>query len=281
MKSFLIFLTSVIILTGCSNLLYYPTSDYYYPPHRFGLNPIENYIESSHKTKIHTWWFKSKNLNSVTKKPKGLIVLFHGNGENSSSHYMQLSWILEDGYDLFIFDYPEYGMSEGKATTKNVVNASIDVLKWLENNTNQQDLIIYGQSMGGITALRALEELKGQIKIKALILDGTFYSYQKIAREKLSEHWLTWLLQPFAYILLSDQYAPKNFNAHQDYPKLVIVGLQDTLVHPHWGKELYEKLPDPKLIWEQPYARHTETFWTEDKKYRIKFLNFLNDLKNN
>ncbi|MFN3696943.1 MAG: alpha/beta hydrolase [Pseudobdellovibrio sp.] len=285
MKSFVhnsILILSLLWLTSCSSLLYYPTPDYYYPPHRFGLKPQEFWITLNNQKKIFSWYFKTTNpiVDKKTKseKSKGLIVFLHGNGENISSHYLQLSWILDDGYDLFIFDYPGYGLSEGEANTDTVVSASSEALTWAYQFNENKPIIIYGQSMGGITALKALENCQDQIKIAALILDGTFYSYQKIAREKLSEHWLTWILQPFAYILLSDDYAPQNYEHLNGIPKLVIVGLRDTLVPPHWGQELYNKLPDPKTIWEQPYAKHTETFWTEDKMYRIKFLNYLDQV---
>lgn len=254
--------------------MYYPSRDLYYDPSKFGLQPEDVWTESEKKDKIHGWWFEAKNS-------KGTIVFFHGNAENLTSHYMQIVWIVEYGYNLLVFDYPGYGLSSGEPDPESCVYSAYSMIDWVQKNKNphNQPLIIYGQSMGGAIALRAALDRKEQVPLHAVVADSAFNTFQGIGRKKLSSYWLTWLIQPLAYVLLSDKWAAKDLENLSPIPTLVIHGQKDPVVEPEFGEKIYSELRDPKEIWRIEDGVHIDVFWRHDKLYRQKFLDWLAQLK--
>ena len=270
MKNTLLSLFFTFNLFGCTSLLYYPTHDVYFDPAKINLKHENIYFQNYKNQKMHGWWFESK-----TKPAKGTLVFFHGNAENLTTHFIHLGWIPQEGYNYFIFDYPGFGESEGKPNEEGVVQTSYDAIQWVHQNKDSRPLILYGQSIGGITALRAALEFKNKIKFRAIIIDSSFPSYQKIATYKMSKHWFTWILQPIAYLIISDEYAPKNMAELSPIPILIIHGQKDNTVEAFWSDQLYEQLKEPKEIWRIPEGNHIQTFWIENRIYRKKFLEYL------
>lgn len=272
MKKFL-FVCVGFLATGCSSLLYYPRQGRFYNPKDFKLVQEEVYFPNKNNEKIHGWWFDSK-----TQPAKGTFVYFHGNAENLTSHFAALSWLPDQGYNYFIFDYPGYGESEGKPSPYSNVVTGQAAIQWVHDHKDPTPLIIYGQSMGGITALRAAFEEKGKIPMKAIIADGTFASFQRIARKKLAQHWLTWLAQPLAYVVLSDEWAP-DVEKISPIPLIVMHGEQDKVVEFEHGQRLFEEAQEPKVFLDIPEGHHGDLFWVAGGKYRQTVLGELEKIK--
>lgn len=261
------------MLLGCTHLFYYPNKDRtYFNPADFALSPEDVWIKSGEE-KIHGWWFASHETPA-----KGTVLFFHGNAENLSSHYMSMGWLPDSGYNYLIIDYPGYGKSTGEPTPLGCVQAGRDALNWIRKEKDPNP-IIYGQSLGGNVALRVAEEEKATGKIRALVLDSTFPSYQKIARGKLSKSWVTWILQPLTYVLISDSGSPKDLKSISPIPTLVFHGQLDQVVEPEYGDMLFTQLNEPKKFISVPEAQHGQVFWVAQGKYRQDFLQFLSDNK--
>lgn len=160
---------------------------------------------------------------------------------------MHLAWITAEGYNLFIFDYPGYGLSEGKPTPQSCVEAGHAALDWvLSHDTKNLPMIIYGQSMGGIIALRTVIDKRADINLKLVVAESTFDSFQQIARHKLSQHWLTWPLQPLSYLLLSDRWAPPLIWKHlRQCLCLSFMSNKTTLSDPNLVKQFMKSLLNP------------------------------------
>ncbi len=255
-------------LTGCSSLMYYPKKEKIYDPAKFNLHPENIYFENSEHQKIHAWWFPAR-----TKEVKGTWVYFHGNAENISTHFLAMSWLPDAGYNYLIFDYPGYGESDGEPDPYHNVITGVAALEWVHKNKDPKDLIVYGQSMGGIVAMKTATEVNrgkveaDKIPIKVVIADGTFSSFQRIARKKLSQHWLTWLLQPMAYLVLSDRWAP-DVEQISPTPLIVIHGDQDPVIEIENGERIFADAKEPKKFISVPEGSHGNLFWTADRKYR-------------
>lgn len=266
----IVFFLLTTLLSGCSHLFYYPTDKLYYDPAKLGLSPEDVWMDAG-PNKIHGWYFPAKGPS------KGSLVFFHGNAENLTSHYIQLSWMPAEGYSYLIFDYPGYGQSEGKPTPESTVQAGIAAIEWMAKK-DPRPFVVYGQSLGGAVAQRALLETKDRVKLKGIVLDSTFTSYRKIARVKLSHSWITWAFQPITYAVLSDRWAAKNVSTLSPIPVLVIHGSNDYVVEPELGQELFASLGEPKEFWFIEGGRHTDVFFAHGEKYRAKFLNWLGQL---
>lgn len=247
--------------------MYYPKKQRFYDPAKFNLTFEDIYFIDNENQKIHAWWFPAK-----TKSPKGTWIYFHGNAENLTTHFSSLSWLPDTGYNYFIFDYPGYGESEGEPSPYQNVQSGMKAIEWVHDNKDKSPLIIYGQSMGGIVALRAAIDSKNKIPIKAVIADGTFSSFQRIARKKLSQHWLTWILQPLVYVTLSDRWAP-NVENLSPTPLIVLHGEDDKIVEIEHGRRLFEDAKEPKVFLTLPGGGHGNLFWIGDRSFRKKVLN--------
>ncbi len=265
-------LLSGLWLAGCSSLLYYPSSQKFYDPKRLNLAYDDVYFKIPSGEKLHGWWFPAKG------KSKGTIVFFHGNAENLSSHFLSLSWLPEKGFSYFIFDYPGYGESEGKPTPRGCVDAGHAAIEWVRTNKDQRPLIIYGQSLGGNIAMRSALDIRTTIPLRLVVIDSSFLSFKRIARHKLSLHWLTWLFQPIAYVVMSDKYAPENIADLAPTPLLAVHGLDDVVVEPRWGEEIFASAGEPKTFWRVEKGRHGDLFWKHDQIYRQKLMEFLQKL---
>jgi uncharacterized protein len=270
LRSFLgIFIFSSV---ACSSFIYFPREPKkkFYDPSQVGLKQEEVEFENSEGTRIHGWWFESK-----TQPSKGTVIFFHGNAENLTTHFLSMAWLPAEGYNYFIFDYPGYGVSEGKPTPYTALISGRAALHWVHDHKDQRPLIVYGQSLGGNVAFRALLDTKDTIPYRALILDGTFLSYRSVARQKASESWVLWLFQPFVWLSMNDTYAPHDLEKRAPVPLLVIHGQKDPVIHPKYGEEIFAKSPEPKQIWRIENGRHGDSFWGNNKPYRQKLLDFL------
>lgn len=258
--------------TGCTSLFYLPRiakTKFYYPA-KVELIQQEIEITPANGVRIHAWWFDSK-----TNPAKGTVVFFHGNAENLTTHFLALSWLPAEGYNYIIWDYPGYGVSEGEPSPENNAIAAIEVLNWIHVHKDSNPLIIYGHSLGGNVALKAALEVKDKIPLKAVIIDASFISFRSMAKQKASESWFLWPFQPIAWLIMSDQFAPEKINELAPVPLLIIHGQKDNVIHPKFGEQIFEKAAEPKQIWRIPDGRHGDTFWSHDRSYRKKLIDYL------
>jgi fermentation-respiration switch protein FrsA (DUF1100 family) len=264
-----------LLFSACSSLLYYPTRELHFPPERFGLHPEEVRFRSGDGTPLFGWLFRH-GAPDPTAPPKGVILFYHGNGENLSSHYVSLIWILQQGYDFFIFDYRGYGRSEGEPSPQGAVQDGEAALRWLWQRYPQRPLVLLGQSLGGAVALRNAIDLKGEIPYSAVAIDSSFASYQEIGRRVMAKAIFTWPLQWLPYLVLSDRYAPDG-EISRIAPRalLVIHAEKDETVPFPCGEGIYSQAGPPRDFWKIPGGGHTDAFVRHGDLYRRKFLEWL------
>jgi len=198
----------IAVTSGCSTVFYQPDHAYYFPPERFNLRPRQIQFQASDGTRLIGWFFAAKM--NKDEHPKGTIVQFHGNAENMSSHYLSLAWITARGYNLFTFDYRGYGQSDGNPDQAGLYRDALAALaqSWrFHIESKAPRFAVVGESLGGAVAMRALPDWLPHTRIDLIVMDSTFLSYRQVARRILARHWYTWLLQPLAYLLISDEYS--------------------------------------------------------------------------
>lgn len=270
----------LFLLSSCTSLFYQPDRYLYTNPKDYQLKFENFYFKSSDNIKLHAWHFKN-SLNP--SKPKGLILQFHGNAENMSTHYLSLAWITKFGYDLLAFDYRGYGTSEGKPSKDGLYRDSIAALNFTETLIKKMKIskfIVYGQSLGGALAAKAVANYKNKKVIDLLVLDSTFMDYKEVAAQTLSSHWPTWPFTPLAYILVSNKYKTTDDIAGLKESVLVIHGKKDRIVKFKNGEAIYETLSTKnKKFWQIDDGRHIDVFNRKDDFYRKKFIKYLDNLK--
>lgn len=178
-------------------------------------------------TLLHGWFIPHD-------KPRGTLLVFHGNGENVS-HLAYMLGRLNAEYQLQVlaFDYRGYGHSAGSPSEAGLRQDARAALEWLNTTTNTQpdDVIYYGRSLGGGVAV----ELAAERGCRALVLESTFSSMPDAA----STHY-PWL--PVQW-LMRNRFPSETHLQHCPQPLLQTHGNADRVI-PFWsGRRLFEASP--------------------------------------
>ena len=236
-------------------------------------------IESRDGTRLHSWYFPAQG------ESKGLAVLFHGNAQNLSSHYLSLSWMVRYNYDVWVWDYRGYGLSQGRAASRGVYEDTLVALDYVHEEMQErkkrsdEKLILVGQSLGGNLLMKALEDSPHRDDADLVVLDSTFLSYKELAKDKLADVWFLWPFQYLAYALISDEYSPEDALSRIKNPTLVIHGKKDSIIPFRYGAEVFEKIGSPKKwLWEIEEGGHISTLGSGKGGYDKKLIDLIENL---
>lgn len=257
-------------LLGCQSFFYFPLKEKLFEPKNIRMNPEDVFLKTKTGNTIHAWYFPTSE-----KVDKGTVLFFHGNAENLTSHFLMFYWLPSYGYNYMILDYPGYGLSTGKPTPASTVEAGIAAAEWLHEKKDARPLIIYGHSLGGIIAMKTVEEIKDTVPIRNLIVEGSFSSYRKMGSFVLSRRWWTWPLQPLSYLTLSDKYAPKPLAGLSPIPLLFIHGSEDPAVELENTTAMYKEAAVPKDLWIVEGGRHGDLYEIRRGELREQLLSYL------
>jgi pimeloyl-ACP methyl ester carboxylesterase len=244
---------------GCSSVLYYPTRHIYVDLGKLKPAPQEKQLQLEDKVISHGWFFKAEGGSS-----KGTILFFHGNGQNRSAQFLNLYWLVREGYDLAIYDYPGYGQTAGTPSPESTVKMAIAAIRATHAELHGKRFVVYGQSLGGAIAARAVWELRDDIQPDLLIIDSSFLSYQRTAKKILARSAWTWILQPFAWLLLSDRWAPEERLHNLHIRTIVIHSRVDEIIPFKLGQEVFDHAPSPKEFWIKEHGQHNQTYEGEE-----------------
>jgi alpha-beta hydrolase superfamily lysophospholipase len=241
----LLLILMLILSAGCGQLFYHPSANQFYDPKNYKIDYEQlNFKTDSGEENLWAYHLKpSKDLK--LKKSKGVVVYFHGNAQNISAHFLFPAWMTFFGYDVFIFDYQGYGMSEGTANQKNTYHDGLAALKEalnLKKKLEAEKFIVFGHSLGGNIALRSIVDFPEKDQIDRIIISSSFLSYQKMAFSVLTKNWFTYLLSPLGYLLVSDSYSPKDLLGQINSPSIIVHGDQDEVVDAKFSEEIFDKL---------------------------------------
>lgn len=155
------------------------------------------------------------------------ILTFHGNAGNIG-HRLPIARILANDIQCttLMLEYRGYGLSTGDPHEKGLM---IDAQTGLDYIRSREDLksnniVVYGQSLGGAVSLDLVAKNKGTGDIKGLILENTFLSIAKMIPKALPP---AKILTPLCHeYWKSEEIIPQI----TDIPILFLSGLQDEIV---------------------------------------------------
>jgi len=176
---------------------------------------------------------------------RGLVIHFHGNAQNMTSHVMYVKWLTDEGYDVLTFDYRGYGKSSGNPTQMGLYidgHAVIHHALKLPRYTSK-DLFIVAQSLGGAVAIPIVANVNSP-RFRGLIIDSSFYSYREVGESKLLQTPIVkYFSGPLSY-LVSDDHAPSTLTQKLNLPIFAMHGTEDSVVPYEQGKKLFAALAD-------------------------------------
>lgn len=271
-----------LFLCGCTNIFLQPDRIDYGAPVRKAAILEEGFFPAQDGLKLHYWFLPAQTSTKDNNKrvdAKGLIIQVHGNAQNLTSHVRSMGWLTAAGYDLFTFDYRGYGQSEG---SKSIGGAFKDVQSAFDFalqkfNSKKRPVFVYGQSLGGTLALKAISQQPKRWPLAGVIIEGSFVDYQQIAREKLSLSWITWLFQWMGYVFVSGKYSlePAELASVSPTPVWLFYSSDDPIVPVHNGRDLEKMLKEPRKLYEYPEFGHVNAMWVQNGHFREVLLDHL------
>lgn len=257
------------LASGCTNLFLQPDRALHLRPEQAGAKYDAVNFSSADGTKLCGLWFPAR-----PGPAKGVIVQFHGNGENETSHFLYVYWLALEGWDVLAFDYRGYGASGGEKSLAGSVADGRAALAFARARAPGLPLVVIGQSLGGALTLAALDG--DGADLRALVLDSTFSSYRAVAREKFAQYWITWPLQWLAYVLISDRFSPARLIARRaPVPLLMLHAPEDPVVPYAEGRRLYALALGPKEFWDVPGKGHLLALGQDGGEFRPKLSRWL------
>jgi len=248
-------LLALILLTGCSRLLFFPQRELVRTPAEVGLAYQDVQITAPDGTGLHGWWLPARGADGAgvdrsAPPARGTVFFLHGNAENISTHLASVYWLPEAGYQVLLLDYRGYGRSAGKPAFPQVFGDIEAGFRWLEARPEVigRPLFLLGQSLGGALGTYVLgTEPDIRARLAGVVLDSSFARYGWVAREIMAQSWVTWPFQWPMALGMPDGYDPVDYIGQlSPVPVLLIHGRQDRIVPYRHAEALFAAAREPK-----------------------------------
>ncbi len=274
-QTLIVALFFILGLPGCSSFYYFPSKKVLVYREKMPIQPKDVYFESEDGTKLHGWYFSPLYEN----EPKAVIVQFHGNAENLTTHFFSLYEAPSRGFAYLAFDYRGYGKSHGKPTPSGVVQDGVAAIRWMHGRHPDKPLVVVGQSLGGAIAFRSVNKVKKDVPISLMLVDSTFPDYRSQARAAFGSSIFTFLFQPLAWLLADNSESPKEDIAQiSPIPLIVAHGTKDRVVPERLGRQVYDLARKPKEFWEIPDGQHLQLMFKDEGEYGERFYVRISDI---
>ena len=201
-KIILVIITSIILLVLIIKRFIY------FRPSTELLPTTENYkvIKNQH---LHGWLLDGQN--------NKIILYCHGNAGNISHREHKTKALNSLGYSVLIFDYSGYGKSSGVPSEHQCYeDACLMILLLLENYKPDQ-IILYGESIGGPIATYTAR----RFNIQKLILDSPLPSIKNLIEFKFNLEFLSFLFPEFNTEIYLNGYMGKTLLLHSTQDEII------------------------------------------------------------
>lgn len=235
-------------LSSCAQqAFYYPDHADYGTPAQAGLQYENIFFQSEDGTRLHGWFIPAQNAGGLIPA-RATIIHFHGNAQNLSAHKEAVQWLPAHGYNVFLFDYRGYGLSEGRPNQAGLFADSNAALNYVRSrpDVDKNRLLVFGQSLGGTNAIAAVGA-GNHAGIRAVAIESTFSSYSDIANDKFSGSGL----------LVRNTYSSRRFIGRiSPIPLLLIHGTADQVIPDKHSQTLFDLAGEPKQLVLIPNGTH-------------------------
>lgn len=182
-----------------------------------------------------------------------LVIYFPGNAQNRSLRRDDLEEIARCGFHVLIFDYRGYGDSSGSPSETGIAADAREIWKFAHEELNFRDeqIVLFGESLGGAVALSLWSEESGVYpKPQAVLLSSTFAS---MPRAVVCNY--PWFL--FQYLVL-DQWRSIDRISRVKAPIRIFHGTSDKLIPIEEARLLAFASGDTSRLTEIPGGEHND-----------------------
>jgi len=221
-------------------------------PRDYGLELYEDaFFPATDGTRLHGWFVDGPDRRAV-------LLWFHGNAGNISHRLDSLKMMHNTlGIPIFIFDYREYGLSEGSISKAGTYLDAQGAYRYVteQKGFDPSSVVLYGRSLG--TALAVY--IASRKDSLGVVLEAAFTSTDELMK------------------LYSPYYEP-DARGTSKYDSLSLIGLiaspmlfihgqMDHTIPISMARRLYAETHAPKYFFEVPGADHNDTYLVGGRKY--------------
>ena len=117
------------------------------------------------------------------QKKKITMLMFHGNAGNVG-HRLPIAkkFVQTVGCSVLMVEYRGYGLSTGTPDEAGLMIDAQTGLDYIRERaeTRENDIVIYGQSLGGAVAVQLVAKNQSNKRLIGLVLENTFLSMRKL-----------------------------------------------------------------------------------------------------
>ena len=213
--------------------------------------------------RLQGWFFASK-----VAPARATVIFLHGNSGNITN----VGWLGERlaarNFDVLVFDYRGYGMSEGATSDEFGLYADADAAyEYVRKRGEQPErIVLYGQSLG----TTAVADLASRRQCGAIILESGLSSASDMASQVLPwmPHWL--------HFLARNRFESARKLARVRCPVLVTHGEPDPEIPTAQGRKLFNAANEPRKLMIFPGAGHN-VFGSQGESYLNSIAEFIGE----
>jgi uncharacterized protein len=257
---------SLLLLAFEKRLVFFPqipgrlTGDWS-PP---GLAHEDVWLTASDGVRLHAWWIPGGAGDPPT------FLCFHGNAANIAWRADFYRYLRGLPANVLALEYRGYGRSEGAASEQGIYRDADAAYSYLvrERGIPPRGIIALGQSLG--TAVAA--ELAERRELGGVVLEAPFPSARALARR------IYWFLPGLGWLIRSRFETSQNLErASRSFaaPLLVVHCTGDPVIPYAFGKEVYERAPEPKWFFSVSGQCHEEATLVDPQGVRRELLRFV------
>lgn len=236
---------AVCYIVFCALVYTYPRPFFYNPitapsdiekARKDGFNAVQLNYASEDGTPLYGWYAKPLEKNGK------LVIFMHGNSYHIETFYHKLLPFLKEGYAVFMPEYRGFGGIKGAICQQNLAADAVAAVKFAHTLGYQnQNIIVYGFSLGTYMAANSVYQLQDKGRFNALVLEAPFDNIVSAARDCVP------LPLPFETIV-RDKYDTFSIIDKIQTRLLVMTGTKDKTVPCELSKNLYNQAVKPKKL---------------------------------
>jgi fermentation-respiration switch protein FrsA (DUF1100 family) len=179
------------------------------------------------------------------------VLYCHGNRDHLQYYWNRVELIYRMGFNVFIFDYQGYGMSEGTTSESGLYSDGRAALAYIRSRPNviAPNIVFYGFSLGNVVSIDLAANV---FTPKAIVAEAPFASSSTLVQSG------TLLDIPSSYVMKGEyNNAEKIKSVHA--PLLIIHGESDKFIDLEKNSTvIFKNANQPKQFVRVPGADHSE-----------------------
>ncbi len=192
-------------------------------------------VLTSQGKKIYGYFVKSNGLH-----PEYCVLYNHGNRDHLQFYWDRVELFYKMGFNVFIYDYQGYGMSEGTATEEGIYSDATAAYHFVQSQGfTDTTIAVYGFSLGGAPAIYLASEI---FKPRVLVTESAFASASTLVQSGT-------LLDVPGTFVMKGEYNNAERIKKVTAPFLLLHGADDKFIdYGKNGKVIFANANDPKKL---------------------------------